>query len=106
MAQPGENNNQKMKESIRIDTYIDCDDSPVWRKVLSIRREVWKDGKLIAKMEMDPKTYYRSEDPVRRMEKALLGLEKRKGSDNAVADTTDKIGFFKHIWFKLFGKKV
>lgn len=58
------------------------------RELLSVSRSIWVDGKEIYKDKMDPKAYMASLDPIRKLEKFLLGLEKSE-SDNDI-DSNEK----------------
>lgn len=95
-----------MKQSIQIDTFYEVERAGIAGKLISVNREVRVDNELVYQSKMSPRIYLASEDPIRNLEKYVLGLKEREGTDNTISNTTDKISFFKHIRLKLFGKKI
>jgi len=95
-----------MKQSIQIDTFFETEGGEIVGRVISVSREVRVDNDLVYQSKMSPRIYQISEDPIRKLEKYLLGLKERESTDNTTPNATDKIGFFKQIRLKLIGKKV
>lgn len=60
------------------------------RELLLVSRSIWVDGKEIYKDKMDPKVYMASLDPIKKLEKFLLGLEKSE-SGNDIDSNEDQI---------------
>lgn len=95
-----------MKQSIQIDTFFEVEEGSIAGRIISVNREVRVDNELVYQSKMSPRIYQTSEDPIRNLEKYLLGLKEGEGTNNTTPNTTDKIGFFKHVRLKLIGKKV
>ena len=84
----------------------DSRESACSRELLSVSRSIWVDGKEIYKDKMDPKVYMASFDPIKKLEKFLLGLEKSESGNDIGSNGANTGCFFKKVWGKLFGKKV
>lgn len=76
------------------------------RMLLAVNRTIKVDGKKIYEDRMSPQMYLASKDPIRNLEKFILGLEKTESGKDIGSDSGNRRNFFKQIWRKLFGKQV
>lgn len=75
-------------------------------KLISVSRSVTLNGKEIYKDKMSPLMYVSSKDPLRNLERFLLGFEKIESSQNIDPDGRKRICLFQKIRRKLFGEKI
>lgn len=73
-------------------------------KILSVSRSVTCDDKEVFKDEMSPVMYAVLQDPIRKLELFLLGLEESQGGKDGASDCRDTRSFFKKIRCKLLEK--
>lgn len=52
------------------------------KALLSVSRSIRVDGKAVHKDKMDPRVYMASSDPIKELEKFLLGLEKSESGND------------------------
>ncbi len=73
-------------------------------KLISVSRSVTSDGKEIYKDKMSPMMYVSSKDPLRNLERFLLGFEKAESSKDIGPNGRKRISLFQKIRRQLFGE--
>lgn len=74
--------------------------------ILLVVRTVRVNGKVVYEDKMSPEMFASCQDPIRQLEKYLLGLKESDCGKNVPGDAGKHRGFFRQIWAKLFRKKI
>ncbi len=72
----------------------------------TVRRSVLVNGLKTYEDEMSPDMFVSCQDPIRELEKFLLGFKETNCRKDISGNTGKHRGFFRKVWAELFRKKV